>query len=565
MKLVNSSAEAIQGNALDDQISDVTQPDEVEETRATLAELLKHVDLKVPKDYIPSEFALTFVNMIKLINGAQGEENKTPIVHYYVLDGIASEHDRIAEMIFRGAAKTTLFEYLILYLAIFQELPGIGKLNSAIYMSDTIDNGVVNMQKNLEHRWENSDFLKDQLPKAKFFKVSWEFENKSGSKFIVKGFGAASGFRGFKVLGKRPKLALLDDLISDSMSESETEMQRVENVIKRGVQPALNPLSQKIIWAGTPFNERDPLCKAVASGAWKTFVFPVCERFPVSKQEFVGAWEDRFTYEYIKRQYEIAVKGGDTTEFYRELMLQTVSDEDKLINVEEDIQWYQSQFIDCYQGRKEVIITTDLSFSGSNTADDAIIDVWEVHPNENIYWVGGMSEKPEITDTIDYLFRFIAHHGVHSVGIEISGQQVALIRLLEKEMADRDIWFDLAPEKGKSKTQKGIRPVSNKIVRFKSVVPMIKRKKLHFPIERKNDQIIQEKLHQLDSVTRTSIRSRKDDALDSISMLGLMEINYPSHESKIEDAEEMQKLDPRIWGQAVQEEELPSYIDNYLV
>jgi hypothetical protein len=565
MKLVDSSAEAVQGNAPDDQIVDVTKTDESEETRATLADLLKDVNLKVPDDYVPSEFALTFVNIIKLINGAQGEENKTPIVHYYVLDGIASDSDRIAEMIFRGAAKTTIFEYLILYLAIFQELPGIGQLNSAIYMSDTIDNGVVNMQKNLEHRWENSDFLKDQLPKAKFFKVSWEFENKEGSKFIVKGFGAASGFRGFKVLGKRPKLALLDDLISDAMSESETEMQRVENVIKRGVQPALNPLSQKIVWAGTPFNERDPLCKAVASGAWKTYVFPVCEKFPCAKKDFVGAWEDRFTYEYIKRQYEIAAKGKDTTEFYRELMLQTVSDEDKLINIEEDIQWYPMQMVDAYQGNKEIIITTDLSFSGSDIADDAIIDVWEIHPDENVYWIGGMSEKPEITDTIDYLFRFVAHHNVHSVGIEISGQQVALIRLLEKEMQDRDIWFELAGEKGKSGTQKGIRPVSNKIVRFKSVVPMIKRKKLHFPLERKNDQIIQEKLHQLDSVTRTSIRSRKDDALDSISMLGLMEINYPSHESGNQDIEHRENLDPRIWGRDIPEEVDNSYIDNYLV
>jgi hypothetical protein len=231
----------------------------------------------------------------------------------------------------------------------------------------------------------------------------------------------------------------------------------------------------------------------------------------------------------------------------------------------EDIQWYPLQMVDAYGGNKEIIITTDLSFSGSNMADDAIIDVWQVHADENIYWIGGMSEKPEITDTIDYLFRFIAHHGVHSVGIEISGQQVALIRLLEKEMQDRDIWFDLAHEKGKPPTQKGIRPVSNKIVRFKSVVPMIKRKKLHFPLERKNDQIIQEKLHQLDSVTRTSIRSRKDDALDSISMLGLMEINYPSHETDTEDAEEKQNLDPRIWGQDIIEDEQPSYIDSYLV
>lgn len=565
MKLVNSSAEAIQGNMIDDQIVDLNQPDEAEETRATLAELLKQIDLKVPKDYIPSEFALTFVNIIKLINGSQGEENKTPIVHYYVLDGIASNSDRIAEMIFRGAAKTTLFEYLIFYLAIFQELPGIGKLNSAIYMSDTIDNGVVNMQKNLEYRWENSDFLKDQLPKAKFFKVSWEFENKEGNKFIVKGFGAASGFRGFKVLGKRPKLALLDDLISDAMSESETEMQRVENVIKRGVQPALNPLNQKIIWAGTPFNERDPLCKAVASGAWKTYVFPVCERFPVSKQEFVGAWEDRFTYEYIKRQYDIAVKGGDTTEFYRELMLQTVSAEDKLINIEQDIQWYDPKIIEYYDGAKEVIITTDLSFSGTSTADDAIIDVWEVHPNENIYWVGGMSEKPEITDTINYLFKFIETYNVQVVGIEISGQQVALIRLLEKEMLDRDIYFELAREKGKSRLEKGIRPVSNKLVRFKSVVPLIKRKKLFFPKHRQNDQIIQEKLHQLDSVTRIGIRSRKDDALDSISMLGLIDIIYPTNGEVDRSEERNYNLDPRIWGRDILEDEAPSYIDNYLV
>lgn len=532
-------------------------------TKASLTELLKGVSLAVPKDYVPSEFALTFVNFIKLVNGQEGEENKTPIIHYFILDGFAGDHDRIAIMVFRGAAKTTLMEYLILMLASGFDLPGLGKINSAIYMSDTIDNGVVNMQKNLEHRWQNSNFLQSQIPKAKFFKVSWEFQNVDGEKFIVKGFGAASGFRGFKVLGSRPKLALLDDLISDAMSESDTEMNRVEKVIKRGVQPALNPRANKIIWAGTPFNERDPLCKAVVSGAWQVYMFPVCEQFPCTEKKFRGAWEDRFTYKYVKRQYEIAVAGGDTTEFYRELMLQTVSDEEKLINTDEDIQWYKTDLLERYNDPKEIIITTDLSFSGTSTADDAIIDVWEIHPNENMYWIAGMSETPEITETIDLLFMFIKAHKVHSVGIEISGQQVALIRLLEKEMVDRDIFFNLAGEKGKPQIQKGIRPVSNKLVRFKSVVPLIKRKKLHFPLERKNDPIIQEKLHQLDSVTRTGIRSRKDDALDSISMLGLMEINYPSMGKEVEE-EKRQVLDPRIWGAEVPEEPT-DYIDNYLV
>ena len=569
MDFVRSSPAVLGGNTPEEVLAAAAQIEknaaEADLTKASLTEMLKNVTLKAPPNYVPSEFALTFVNFIKLVNGTEGEENKTPIIHYYILDGFAGESDRIAIMVFRGAAKTTLFEYLILFLASGFDLPGIGKINSAIYMSDPIDNGVVNMQKNLEHRHAHSSFLQKQIPKFKAFKVSWEFENIDGEVFIVKGFGAASGFRGFKVLGKRPKLALLDDLISDAMAESDTEMAKVEKVIKRGVQPALNPLNQKIIWAGTPFNERDPLCKAVISGAWTVFMFPVCEEFPCTKKNFVGAWDDRFTYEYIKRQYDIAVAGGDTTEFYRELMLQTVSDEEKLINTDEDIQWYDPKVLSYYDGNKELLITTDLSFSGTSTSDDAIIDVWEAHPDENLYWLEGMSEKMEITDTIDVLFRFIAKHSVQSVGIEISGQQVSLIRLLEKEMLDRDVFFVLSGEKGKPPAQKGIRPVSNKLVRFKAVVPMIKRKKLHYPIERKNDSIIMEKLHQLDSVTRTGIRSRKDDALDSISMLGLMEINYPSASN--EDIKESpdSKLDPRIWGEAITEDVAPSFLDNYLV
>ena len=538
--------------------------EENEETKASLTEMLKGVSLTPPSGYEPSQFALEFVIFIKLVNGEEGEENKTPIIHYYILDGFAGASDRIAIMVFRGAAKTTLFEYLILFLASGFDLPGIGKINSAIYMSDTIDNGVVNMQKNLEHRWENSDFLQEQIPKAKMFKVSWEFENVDGEKFIVKGFGAASGFRGFKVLGKRPKLAMLDDLISDSMAESDTEMTRVEKVIKRGVQPALNPLNQKIIWAGTPFNERDPLCKAVVSGAWDVYMFPVCEEFPCPKENFVGAWDDRFHYDYIKRQYEIARKGGDTTEFYRELMLQTVSDEDKMIDVDKEIHWYDHRVLDAYEGNKEIIITTDLSFAGTSTADDSIIDVWEIHPNENIYWIGGMSEKPDINMTIDLLFKFVAHHSVHSVGVEISGQQIAMIRLLEVEMVKRNIFFELAGEKGKAQTQKGIRPVSNKLIRFKTAVPIIKRGKLHFPEHRRNDAIIADKIHQLDSVTQTGIRSRKDDAIDSIAMLGLMEINYPSKELTDDSEDRNMNLDPRIWGQEVPDE-VVDYIDSYLV
>lgn len=540
---------------------------EADKTKATLDRLLDGVSIEPPKDYRPSDFALTFVNFIKLVNGEEGEENKTPIIHYYLLDGFASDHDRIAIMVFRGAAKTTLFEYLILYLAIFQELPGIGKLNCAIYMSDTIDNGVENMQKNLQHRWENSEFLQKQLPTAKLLKVTWTFRNADGKPFVVKGFGAASGFRGFKVMGKRPKLALLDDLISDTMAESDTEMAKVERTIRRGIQPALNTNKNKIIWAGTPFNERDPLCKSVCSGAWSVYLFPVCQKFPCKESEFVGAWSDRFTYKHVKRQHEIAVKDGDTAAFYRELMLRTVAEEDKLVNTKEDIMWYSEVDLQHYRGNKTYLITTDLSYSGKSTADKAVIDVWEIHPDEKIYWVDGMAERPDVLDTMDVLFAFIKKYRVLPVGIEISAQQIVMVRVLEKEMEDRDIFFQLVGQRGRPPDEKGIRPVTNKLVRFKqAVLPIIKRRKIHFPVERKNDEIITEKLHQLDSVTRTGITCSIDDDLDSITMVGLIEIVYPSagEATENEDEQFQANLDPQVWGPLEEPDDGDDYYDSYL-
>ena len=63
--------------------------------------------------YMPSDFALTFMNFIKLVNGEAGESSKTPPVHLKMLDKMASPTDYIANLCFRGAAKTTLFmEYL---------------------------------------------------------------------------------------------------------------------------------------------------------------------------------------------------------------------------------------------------------------------------------------------------------------------------------------------------------------------------------------------------------------------------------------------------------------------
>jgi len=71
----------------------------------------------------------------------------------------------------------------------------------------------------MESRYENSEFLKQYLPEAKFNQNEMLFRNASKRQTYIRMFGAATGIRGFKSFGKRPQLALFDDLISDTLDE----------------------------------------------------------------------------------------------------------------------------------------------------------------------------------------------------------------------------------------------------------------------------------------------------------------------------------------------------------
>lgn len=496
----------------------------------TVQEYLQEVSYKEDTSYVPSQFAIEFVNFIKLVNGNEGEENKTPVLHYKMLDSIVSNESNIATMVFRGAAKTSIFgEYLILYIAVFGKLPNFGTVDLMLYLSDSIDNGVKSMRKNLEYRWENSDFLQKYI-KLKFTDIRWEFENIDGKKFIVKAYGAKSGIRGVKELGKRPQLAVLDDLVSDDDARSPTVLESIKATVHEAMTNALHPSKNKIIWLGTPFNANDPLYEAIESGAWYVNVYPVCERFPCSKEEFKGAWEDRFTYDVIKKRYEGALAVGRVSGFYQELMLQIMSDDDKLI-LDEDIQWYRLSDLMDKRDNFNFYITTDFATSEKESADFSFISVWAVNNKGFYFWVDGICKRQTMDKNIEDLFRLVQSYNPQSVGIEITGQQGGFIPWIQREMFNKNIFFSLATN-SKDNTL-GLRPNTNKMERFNIVVPDFKTKKFYFPIEKKFSEPLKELMLELSQASVGGFRSKHDDGIDTISQLALMNIWLPSDDIKM--------------------------------
>lgn len=480
-------------------------------------------------DYVPSDFALEFVTFIKLVNGAQGEENKTPIVHYKMLDTITERGARVINLCHRGIAKTTVMaEYLFLYLATYGELPGFGTLDLAIYVSDSIENGVKNMRKNLEFRWENSDFLREYVPEIRFTDIRWEFKNADGKTLIVKGYGAKTGVRGAKELGKRPQLAVLDDLISDEDARSATVIAAVEDTVYKAVDYALHPTRNMIIWSGTPFNSKDPLYKAVESGAWAVNVFPVCEQFPCEEKDFRGSWPDRFTYAYVKAQYDKAVKLGKVDTFNQELMLRIMSDEDRLIQ-DSEIAWYRLDQVLRHKRRFNFYVTTDFATSEKQKADFSVISVWALNYLGDWFWVDGICKRQLMDKNIDDLFRLCQQYKPQSVGVEVTGQQAGFIPWIQEQMLERNIFFPLASEGNNNAP--GIRPSTDKMQRFNVVVPWFKARKMFFPVERKNEPAMAECMTELSLAAVGGFKSKHNDFIDTISQLGLLKTWRPSEEA----------------------------------
>ena len=510
----------------------------------TVSEYLNEIDYEKLKDYKPSSATLEFINFIQMCEDGQ-TENKTPVVHLVALDKAFSSNKATAIMCHRGFAKSTLFaEMLFLFIACFGRLPGSkDKVNFALYIADSIDNGVKSLRKNMEFRYQNSEFLKRMIPNTtvkysdengddvdvtagrKFTDVRIEFANVRGDHFVLRLYGAKTGVRGAKELGVRPQLAIIDDIISDEDARSETVISSIEDVIHKAVKYALHPKKHKVIWLGTPFNANDPLYKAVESGSYEVACFPVCEKFPCSKEEFRGSWEDRFDYEYVKASYEEALGVGKVDSFYQELMLQIMSDENRIVR-DEDIIWFEKNEVLKYKHNYNFYITTDFATSEKSSADYSVISVWGINNNGDYLLVDGVCKQQLMDKNIDDLFVLASVYKPLGVGIEVSGQQKGFVSWIQSEMVKRNVFFNLLSSNNDG--QPGIRPIADKFARFNLFLPRIKAKKLWMPKELKGSAWMNEFIDEISKASISGFKSKHDDVLDTISMLASFEVYKPS-------------------------------------
>lgn len=493
------------------------------ESNNTLDDLLKKVNYPALENYTPTEFSLKLINFLKLVNGDMGEENKTPIFHYELLDTVG-KYNNVLAVVFRGGAKTSLMEYMLLYIAVFGRLDGFGDVTVAMYVGDTMENGCKNLRANIEHRYRHSEFLQKFIPITRFTDVEMEFTNADGHQFCVRMFGANTGVRGFKKYGQRPQLAILDDLMTDKNAESKTVTNDIENVIYKAVRQAMHPTKRKVVWIGTPFNKRDPLYKAAGSEAWVTKAYPIAMQFPCKRKEFIGAWEDRFPFDAVKDEYKLLRANGKIDAFNQELMLRILSDDDRLVR-DEDIIWYSRTDLMNRLRECNIYMTTDFATSETEKSDYSVISVWALDHTGRFHWIDGIVNRQDMADNVDDVFRFVNLYRPLATGVEISGQQKGFVSWLKREMIRRSTYFYIASDK--TSGEEGLRPNTSKLTRFNIALPLFKQRKIAFPLELKDSDAMNEFMDELLSVTPSGFKSMHDDCADTISQIPLLEYFIP--------------------------------------
>lgn len=487
--------------------------------------------------YIPTTHSLEFISFIRACNI---EEHTNPEIHYRLADKFFSNDKQVVIEAFRGSAKSTLMEWFIIYAAVKGNVPGFGDVNFIMFVGDSMENGVKNTFRNIAGKIDQSDLLRNLLTIQRKTDNEMELVNADGHELDIKGFGAGTNIRGVRYKNKRPNIAILDDITTNEAITSETIQNTINNNFYKSVIPALHPTKYKIFFIGTPISEKDLLHQLSNNRKWVVHKFPVCDKFPCTREEFKGNWEDRFPYDAIKDKFDTFSESGKAQDFYQELMLE-ITDLSTLLVEEEDIQWFDPGIVLENKQNYNFYIATDFATSTKKSADYSTIGVIAVSSNSDWLLVDGQCIRQTMQDNIDDLFRYVKKWNPLSVGIESSGQQGGFISIMQEMMLKRNIWFSFARKQGSKDL--GIRPIKDKMHRFiTGVQPKFKQGKVWLPkpelaarVSPRLKVLVDELAHELGRLTLAGgVKAlAHDDAIDLLNQFSEMDTYVPTSEDTL--------------------------------
>ena len=465
-------------------------------------------------NYVASKETIKFFTWMNMFFE---EDNNPAEAHFQLIDHVMRNYQLKGIEASRGLSKTTLTDvYLTIYFAYLGRKPGLGRIHYGLIVSDTLSQ----VQAIMEHMLllvEDNDKLRPHLKITKSRKGDdpiIQLENANGDITFIRGRGAGQKVRGVKSPdGKRPNYILIDDLENDENVESKDAREKLKQWFFNALIPSVDPNGFEITIIGTPLHEDSVLNNLAESKNWKFIMLPAAEEFPVPKgKKLQSAWSDRFTGEFLNNMLQSYTDVGRRNSFFQEYMLETVSKENRLFDLDNINYWSEEEFGDKVKGLN-FYISVDLAISEEHYADYTAISVVGVNRN-NHWFVLHMDYGRYSPDlTIQKIISLARMYKDSTLVIEKGTLYLGIKKMLNNEMLNKNTFMNI----------KEVTRSRSKIATIKTLEPRLNVGKLWLPKDSYKSQV-NELLHQMSMCTQDSIKAKHDDLLDTLAQLGLVDL-----------------------------------------
>jgi len=509
-------------------------------------------DYTVP--YKPGKESREFFSWVNV--NIPNEEFSTPKMHYIMIDELFTDDTNVQAMVHREGAKSTVMtKFTPLYVASTGGLPNFGRVVNLCIFSATYAQAV-DLLKDLYAAWESSDVLQETLKLARNKKgrvVSEKenhlcFDNEQGQRIHIQALGAGDSMRGTKKndeFGKshRIELFIFDDILKELILDSLKERQKLKKWFYGPVHQARNSKHYKKIVVGTPMTDDDILMEMLRSETFKSVLFPVADKFPVAVEDIVSSWPELHTPEVIMADYLEAKEMGALDEFFREKMLEVVNEEMRVFK-DDWIKHYYYADLKSENATMNFFTSLDIAVSSKKHGDITSIITIGVNKEGHRFIVACKRGQLTPGETITELFKQVRKFNPIDTRAEKAALQQVLDFFIQEESMRTKTYFNYNPLEKNS--------TESKEFRIKSMQPLFKQGKMHFPKDIDIDDI-NELLYEIQGYIKTGPTTKYVDCLDCLA-------NFMDPDFVIEP---MSDAGTEIHGDMYNLEDMDSNIDTY--
>jgi hypothetical protein len=238
----------------------------------------------------------------------------TPTFHYEMIDDLWSSEQRVLELAFRGAGKSTIAEEYICLAACFQ------KFRNFIIVGESATRACERLAA-IKHELDFNEWLLFLF--GNMHGPVWNEDKVVLSNgTVIQAFGRLQSLRGTKHDDARPDGCLIDDIEDEESVNTPEGRNKAELWLMRTLLPALAPGAKVRMLA----NVLDPDCLAMRlkkAGGWLVREYP-WEYISKKDGRRRATWPSRFSLAHIDHTRSSFQALGRLNEYMQEFMVQAV-------------------------------------------------------------------------------------------------------------------------------------------------------------------------------------------------------------------------------------------------